>query len=105
GIPYPDAAEGDVIFVSWGGVFQQSEPLTAQQISDPVNHPIEVLISKDTILQAGDTDGTGLAVTFNVRDNVSNYAEDWCRETRIVVSTNTSLLLAPIGMNPSSTKS
>ncbi|MGF6093210.1 hypothetical protein ACLD1X_29145, partial [Pseudomonas sp. 18173] len=40
GIPYPDAAEGDVIFVSWGGVFQQSEPLTAQQISDPVNHPI-----------------------------------------------------------------
>lgn len=96
GIPYPDAAEGDVILVSWGGVFQQSEPLTTQQISDPVNHPIEVLITKDTILQAGDTDGSGLAVTFNVRDNVSNYAEDWCRETRIVVSTNTLLLLAPI---------
>ncbi|MGF6092603.1 RCC1 domain-containing protein [Pseudomonas sp. 18173] len=55
-----------------------------------------MLISKGTILQAGDSDGTGLAVTFNVRDNVSNYAEDWCRETRIVVSTNTSLLLAPI---------
>ncbi|CAI8870067.1 BIG2 domain-containing protein [Pseudomonas sp. IT-P74] len=96
GIPYPDAAEGDVIFVSWGGVLQQSAPLTAQQISDPVNHPIEVLITKDTIEQAGDTDSAGLAVTFIVRDKVGNYSEDWCKETRIVVSIGTSLLLAPI---------
>jgi alpha-tubulin suppressor-like RCC1 family protein len=95
GIPYPDAAVGDVIFLSWGGVFQESAPLTAPQISDPANNPIEILITEETILEAGDTDNSGLAVTFRVRDKVNNYSEDWCKESRIQVSTGTNLLSPP----------
>ncbi|RON41520.1 hypothetical protein [Pseudomonas brassicacearum] len=96
GVPYPDAAVDDVIVLSWGGVFQESAPLTALQISDPANHPIEILVTEETILKAGDTDSSGLAVTFRVRDKVNNYSEDWCKETRIVVSTGTNLLVAPV---------
>ena len=96
GVPYPDAAVDDVIVLSWGGVYLESAPLTALQISDPANHPIEILVTKETIEEAGDTDVSGLAVTFQVRDKVDNYSEDWCKETRIEVSTGTSLLPAPI---------
>ncbi|WP_409317181.1 RCC1 domain-containing protein [Pseudomonas sp. KCJK9016] len=96
GLPYPNAAEGDVMIVSWGGVFVQSPPLTAGQINDPDNNPIEILIDKRVIEEAGDTDDSGLAVTFRPRDKVFNYAEDWCTETRIRVSVGTNLLLAPI---------
>jgi hypothetical protein len=96
GAPYPDAAVGDVIVMSWGGVYVESAPLTAEQISDPVNHPIVIHIVKAIILKAGDTDSTGLAVTFRVRDVVHNYSEDWCKATRLVVMTGTDLLDAPI---------
>jgi hypothetical protein len=96
GAPYPDAAVGDVIVVSWGGVYVESESLTAEQISDPVNHPIVIRIVKAIILLAGDTDSTGLAVTFRVRDVVENYSEDWCKATRLVVMTGTDLLEAPV---------
>ncbi|WP_085710383.1 MULTISPECIES: hypothetical protein [unclassified Pseudomonas] len=96
GLPYPNAAEGDVIIVSWGGVFVQSPPLTAAQINDPDNNPIEILIDKSVIEEAGDTDDSGLAVTFRPRDKVFNYAEDWCKETRIRVSVGINLLFAPI---------
>ncbi|MHC8394999.1 Ig-like domain-containing protein [Pseudomonas sp. LB3P93] len=96
GAPYPDAAEGDVIVCSWGGVYVESAPLTAEQISDPVSHPTEILFHKAIILEAGDTDGDGLAVTFRVRDVVHNYSEDWCKATRLVVMTGTDLLDAPI---------
>lgn len=96
GVPYPDAAVDDVISLSWGGVFQESAPLTAQQINDPANHPIEIRVTQETILKASDTDNSGLAVTFRVRDKVNNYSEDWCKETRIEVSTGTNLLVAPV---------
>jgi hypothetical protein len=96
GLPYPNAAEEDVNIASWGGVFVQSPPLTAEQINDPDNNPIEILIDKSVIEEAGDTDDSGLAVTFRPRDKVFNYAEDWCKETRIRVSVGINLLLAPI---------
>ncbi|WP_156322350.1 hypothetical protein [Pseudomonas sp. P1.8] len=96
GSPYPDAAVGDVIKVSWGGKYQYSDPLTALQISDPANNPILITITKDTIEAAGDSDSAGLAVSFIVHDLVNNEAEDWCKETRIVVATDISLLPAAI---------
>ncbi|MHC8342859.1 hypothetical protein [Pseudomonas sp. RT6P73] len=96
GAPYPEAAVGDVIVLSWGGVYVESAPLTAEQINDPDKHPIVIHIDKATILLAGDTDSTGLAVTFHVRDVVHNYSEDWCKATRLVVMTGTDLLDAPI---------
>ncbi|MCF5071676.1 hypothetical protein GIW70_26285, partial [Pseudomonas syringae] len=35
-LPYPNAAEGDVIQVTWGGVFVLSDPLTAEQAAGTV---------------------------------------------------------------------
>ncbi|MFJ2426247.1 hypothetical protein [Pseudomonas sp. NPDC087804] len=96
GAPYPDAAVGDVITLSWGGILLASPPLSAEQISDPANHPITIMVDKVTIEEAGDTDFAGLAVTFLVTDIVGNQSEDWCAETRITVSIGTLSLTAPI---------
>lgn len=96
GVPYPDAAVGDVITLSWGGILRTSPPVTAEQISDAANHPIIIRVDKATIEEAGDTDYAGLAVTFLVTDIVGNQTEDWCTETRITVSISTVRLPAPI---------
>ncbi|MCU0121833.1 hypothetical protein N8H74_26550 [Pseudomonas sp. B2M1-30] len=93
---YPGAAVGDIATLSWGGVFKNSEPLTAEQISNPVDNPFGVLVDKTIIDEAGDTDAAGLAVSYLLEDVVKNRAEDWCKETRIMVSTSTDLLIAPI---------
>ncbi|QQN96670.1 hypothetical protein [Pseudomonas sp. SW-3] len=96
GVPYPDAAVGDVMVLSWGGVLVESAPLTAEQISDPATHPIVIHVDEATILDAGDTDISGLAVTFRVRDVVHNYSQDWCKATRLVVMTGVDFLDAPV---------
>jgi len=96
GLPYPDIAEGDVIHLSWGGFFEYSTPVTLEQINDPAANPILITVSKATIKEAGDTDLSGLAVSFKVRDIVGNESEDWCKEIRIVVTTGIDLLAAPI---------
>ncbi|KAA8744423.1 beta-propeller fold lactonase family protein [Pseudomonas koreensis] len=96
GLPYPDIAKDDVIHLSWGGFFEYSTPVTQAQIDDPAANPILITVSKATIERAGDTDLSGLAVTFKVRDIVGNESEDWCKETRIVVTTGIDLLAAPI---------
>ncbi|PHH38825.1 Ig-like domain-containing protein [Pseudomonas putida] len=96
GLPYPDIAKDDVIHLSWGGFFEYSTPVTQAQIDDPAANPILITVSKATIKEAGDTDLFGLAVTFKVRDIVGNESEDWCKETRIVVTTGIDLLAAPI---------
>ncbi|MGX9379111.1 hypothetical protein [Pseudomonas sp. JQ36] len=96
GLPYPDIAEGDVIHLSWGGFFEYSTPVTLEQINDPAANPILITVSKATIERAGNTDLFGLAVTFKVRDIVGNESEDWCKATRIVVTTGIDLLAAPI---------
>ncbi|MFW6751155.1 hypothetical protein ACKUG4_10785 [Pseudomonas glycinae] len=95
-LPYPDIAVGDVSWVSWGGKKVPSDPVTQEQIDDPLNNPIEVHISKDVILAASDSGSEGLAVSFFVRDFADNDSEDWCKETRIVVDTGNSRLDAPI---------
>ncbi|MHC8393512.1 hypothetical protein ACYZT8_07575 [Pseudomonas sp. LB3P93] len=99
GIPYPNAAVGDVIRLSWGGVFKESSPLTLGQITEPTNNPIEIVVDKAIIEEAGDTGDSKLAVTYIVRDLVDNYAEDWCKEIRIEVLTGTSLLDAPVAQD------
>jgi len=96
GLPYPDIAKDDVIHLSWGGFFEYSTPVTQAQIDDPAANPILITVSKATIERAGDTDLSGLAVTFKVRDIVGNESEDWCKEIRIVVTTGIDLLAAPI---------
>ncbi|WP_454834113.1 hypothetical protein [Pseudomonas lini] len=94
--PYLDIAAGDVITLSWGGVFVFSDPVTQAQIDDPENNKIVIHVSEAIILEAKDSGPEGLAVTFTVKDRVLNQAEDWCKETRIVVDTGNSRLDAPI---------
>ena len=96
GLPYPDIAVDDVIRLSWGGTLVASTPVTQAQIDDPVANPILIWITKAIIERVGDTDDSGLAVTFKVRDKVDNESEDWCKETRIVVTVGIDRLDAPI---------
>ncbi|MBV4460158.1 Ig-like domain-containing protein [Pseudomonas sp. COR58] len=93
---YPNIAVGDVATLSWGGVLVRSAPVTQAQIDAPDANPLTVHVSQAAILEAGDSGPEGLAVTFTLHDRVNNAAEDWCRETRIVVDTGNSRLGAPI---------
>ncbi|KAE9643251.1 hypothetical protein [Pseudomonas sp. PB106] len=93
---YEDAAVGDIAHVSWGGKMVLSAPLTQAQIDDPATNPFKIHIDEATILAAGDSGLEGLAVTYFIRDRVSNQSEDWCEETRIVVDTGNSRLDAPM---------
>ncbi|MDU9041578.1 hypothetical protein LOY64_08465 [Pseudomonas corrugata] len=95
--PYPNIAEGDLIYLSWGGVEVISDPVSQAQIDDPGNNPIIVHVSETVIRdEAGDSGPEGLAVTFKIHDRVNNASEDWCPETRLVVDTGNSRLEAPI---------
>ncbi|MBP4002389.1 Ig-like domain-containing protein, partial [Pseudomonas koreensis] len=95
-LPYPDIAVGDVSWVSWGGKLEPSDPVIQEQIDDPVKNPIIIHISKDIILDKGDSGSEGLAVASFVRDFADNESEDWSKATRIVVDTGNSRLDAPI---------
>ncbi|QXI02085.1 Ig-like domain-containing protein [Pseudomonas monsensis] len=96
GLPYPNAAAGDVIHVGWAGQTVLSAPLTQAQVDAPDANPVRILIDEATLLAAGDSDLTGLSVSYMIRDRVLNQSEDWCKEARIVVDTGNSRLLAPI---------
>ena len=96
GLPYPNAAVGDVIHVGWAGQTVLSAPLTQAQVDAPDANPVRILIDEATLLAAGDSDLTGLSVSYMIRDRVLNQSEDWCKEARIIVDTGNSRLLAPI---------
>ncbi|POA41285.1 hypothetical protein C1893_31290, partial [Pseudomonas sp. MPR-ANC1] len=93
-VPYQNAAPGDVIQVSWGGVFVLSTPLTQDQADGKT--PVIVQIKEATIREAGDSGVKGLAVAFEVYDVVDNRSEDWSTEQRVVVAIDATLLVAPI---------
>ncbi|NUT86998.1 hypothetical protein HNO91_11205 [Pseudomonas corrugata] len=96
-LPYPNITEGDLIYLSWGGVEVISDPVSQVQIDDPDNNPIIVHVTEAIIRdEAGDSGPEGLAVTFKIHDRVNNASEDWCPETRLVVDTGQSRLIAPI---------
>ncbi|MBP5946795.1 MULTISPECIES: hypothetical protein [unclassified Pseudomonas] len=92
--PYPNAATGDQIQVSWGGVFVLSDRLTHEQAEG--KDEIIVHIDKDIILKAEDSDQTGLAVAFEVYDLVDNRSTDWSFAQRVVVTTDATRLVAPL---------
>ena len=92
--PYPDIAPGDVIRLSWGGVFVFSPPLTQDQADGKT--PIVIHVDEATIRDAGDSDTTGLAVVFELYDKVDNRSEDWSVAQRVVVSIDAARPLAPL---------
>ncbi|MDC6382111.1 hypothetical protein BW687_018255 [Pseudomonas graminis] len=89
--PYPNMTAGDNIKLSWGGEFVEHAVT-----SDEVDQPIQMTVDKKAIIDGGDSDQNGLAVTFEVYDVVQNRSEDWAAETRIVVDTGNSRLGAPL---------
>lgn len=92
--PYPFAAAGDWIQVSWGGVFVASEPLSQEQAEGKL--PIVVHVEEGTITEAGDSDAGGLSVSYEVYDRVYNRSEDWSVAQRVVVAADATLLGAPV---------
>ncbi|QXI18786.1 hypothetical protein [Pseudomonas hamedanensis] len=92
--PYPFAAAGDVIRISWGGVFMFSEPLTQEQAEGKA--PIIVTITEAVIREAGDADSPGVAVVFEVYDCVFNRSEDWSPEQRVPVAVDATRADAPL---------
>ncbi|WP_367256573.1 Ig-like domain-containing protein [Pseudomonas sp. stari2] len=92
--PYPDAAVGDWVQVSWGGVFVLYGPLTQAEADGTV--PLVVHITEATIREAGDSGDSGLAVAFELYDMVDNRSEDWSHEQRVVVAVDADRLNAPI---------
>ncbi|MBC3210434.1 hypothetical protein HU755_26890, partial [Pseudomonas sp. SWRI111] len=92
--PYPFAAAGDVIRISWGGVFVFSEPLTPEQAEGKA--PNIVTITEAVIREAGDADSPGVAVVFEVFDCVFNRSEDWSPEQRVPVAVDATRLVAPL---------
>ncbi|MBF6037230.1 hypothetical protein H8F23_28630, partial [Pseudomonas sp. P155] len=92
--PYPYAAAGDTCRVSWGGIYEFSEPLTQEQAEGKA--PIIITITEAVIRDAGDAESPGVAVVFEVYDKVFNRSEDWSPEQRVVVAVDATRLIAPL---------
>ncbi|NWD78211.1 hypothetical protein HX890_29225 [Pseudomonas gingeri] len=88
--PYPIMVEGDRIKLSWGGEFVWH---TVEDFE--VGTPIVITVDEATILAAGDTDTSGLAVAFILYDVVDNESRGWSAEVRVVADTGSSRLPAP----------
>lgn len=91
---YPNIAVGDLIQVTWGGQFVLSNPLTQDQVDGKV--PIVVHVSEAVIREAGDSDGRGVDVAFEVYDIVENRSEDWSAPQWVVVAADATRILAPM---------
>lgn len=92
--PYPFASAGDKLQFTCGGIFYEAPELTEEQANGTT--PLVVTIPEETIRKAGDSDATGMAIAFEVYDPVHNRSEDWSIEQRVVVTLDTTLLVAPL---------
>ncbi|MCX4217089.1 Ig-like domain-containing protein [Pseudomonas sp. MCal1] len=92
--PYANATAGDLVQVTWGGVFVIHGPLTQEEADGTA--PLVVQITEATIREAGDSADAGLAVAFELYDMVDNRSEDWSYEQRVRVESDTDRLAAPI---------
>jgi hypothetical protein len=92
--PYPFASPGDTLQFICGGIFYEAPELTEEQANGTT--PLVVTIPEETIRKAGDSDATGMPIAFEVYDPVHNRSEDWSREQRVVVTLETTLLVAPL---------
>ncbi|QTD34899.1 Ig-like domain-containing protein [Pseudomonas fluorescens] len=92
--PYANAAAGDRIQVTWGGVSVIYGPLTQDEADGTV--PVIVHVTEQDIRDAEDSGDAGLAVAFEVYDAVDNRSEDWSYEQRVVVAIDADRLGAPL---------
>ncbi|MFD2644925.1 hypothetical protein [Pseudomonas japonica] len=91
---YPNMRVFDRITFSWGGEFLQHDVTQAEVDAGS----LEILVTEDTILAAGDSDT--LALVYRVRDEVHNISSDWSLRTIIEVEVGQGLFNAPIIENP-----
>lgn len=87
--PYENMSIGDNIALYWNGVKINVPALTKEQLDKPVQIPV----SKDVILEAGDSDS--ILVRYDIRDVVNNWSR-WSLPTYVEVEAGNSTLPAPV---------
>lgn len=87
--PYENMSIGDNIALYWNGVKINVPALTKEQLDKPVQIPV----SKDVILEAGDSDS--IPVRYDIRDVVNNWSR-WSLPTYVEVEAGNSALPAPV---------
>ena len=91
---YPNMRAFDVITFSWGGDLLE-HTVTQAEVDGA---PVEILVTEDVILEAGDSDQ--LVLVYKVRDEVHNPSSDWSVRTLVTVEVGAGLFSAPMIENP-----
>ena len=95
--PYENITPFDRIVARWGDQEVIHYPVTQEQITDPVKHPIVLTFTKEIIEKAGN--GARLPVSYQVIDRCGNYPDErdpWAKLTQVFVDLDDHRLDAPI---------
>jgi hypothetical protein len=97
--PYENITRFDRIVARWGDQEVVHYPVTQEQITDPVNHPIVLTFTKEIIEKAGN--GERLPVAYQVIDRCGNYPDErdpWAKLTQVLVDLDDHRLDAPVAL-------
>lgn len=83
----------DSIRLSWGGIFVDHLVQSTE-----VGKPVEITVSHEVIVAAGDSDK--LVLTYRVVDEVQNQSSDWSLRGFVEVALEQGLFPAPFIINP-----
>jgi hypothetical protein len=86
--PWENMAWGDIIDLSWGGVFVRHQVLAHE-----VGQRIQIIVDYQTIIEAGDSDE--LVLIYRLIDDVGNYSADWSPASHAWVEVGEGRLPAP----------
>lgn len=95
--PYENITRFDRIVARWGDQEVIHYPVTQEQITDPVKHPIVLTFTKEIIEKAGN--GARLPVSYQVIDRCGNYPDErdpWAKLTQVFVDLDDHRLDAPV---------
>ncbi|RON42452.1 hypothetical protein [Pseudomonas brassicacearum] len=95
-LPYPFMRKNDRVRLAWGSA-EKVVTVTEDQAGDPVNYPLIITIDKALIEFAGDS--AGVAVAYQVVDEVGNYPDErspWSAITYLLVDLKQNRLEAPL---------
>ena len=95
-LPYPFMRKNDRVRLAWGRA-EIVATVTEDQARDPVNYPLIITVDKARIEFAGDS--AGVAVAYQVVDEVGNYPDErspWSAITYLLVDLGGNRLDAPL---------
>ena len=95
-LPYPFMRKNDRVRLAWGSA-TKIVTVTEDQAKDPVTYPLIITLDKATIEFAGDS--AGVAVAYQVVDEVGNYPDErspWSAISYILVDLGGNRLDAPL---------